>query len=75
MLRFGHNTNELMVNIVTAYEDLDRLVPFVSQLTSKFSEITTAVNNINTRKADVSFGEKGDSTLWSTRLERKSLRI
>ena len=28
MLRFGQNTNELMVNIVTAYEDLDRLVPF-----------------------------------------------
>ena len=58
MLRFGQNTNELMVNIVTAYEDLDRLVPFVSQLTSEFSEITTVVNNINTRKADVSFGEK-----------------
>jgi len=57
-LRFGQNTNELMVNIVTAYEDLDALVPFVQMLVDKFPEVTSVVNNINTRKADVSFGER-----------------
>ena len=57
-LRFGQNTNELMVNIVTSYEDLDMLVPFVESLVNEFPEITSVVNNINTRKADVSFGER-----------------
>ena len=57
-LRFGQNTNELMVNLVTSYEDLDSLVPFVESLVDEFPEITSVVNNINTRKADVSFGER-----------------
>ena len=57
-LRFGQNTNELMVNLVTSYEDLDSLVPFVENLVDEFPEITSVVNNINTRKADVSFGER-----------------
>jgi len=56
-LRFGHFTNEVLVNLVTSYEDLDLLQPLVDGLISEFPQISSVVNNINTRKADVSFGE------------------
>ena len=57
MLRYGMNTQDLMVNIVTAYHDIDKLTPLTDALLKEFSEITTLVNNVNTRKADVAFGE------------------
>lgn len=57
MLRFGFKTGDLMVNFVTSYENPDLLQPMVETLIKEFPEITTIVNNINTRKADVAFGE------------------
>ena len=57
MLRFGFNTNDLMVNIVTSYNDMNRLSPLIDTLLEEFPEITSMVNNVNTRKADVAFGE------------------
>ena len=57
ILRFGHGTGQIMVNIVTSYENLDLLNPLVDGLLKSFPQITTVVNNINNRKADVSFGQ------------------
>jgi 23S rRNA (uracil1939-C5)-methyltransferase len=57
ILRFGHGTGQIMVNIVTSYENLDLLNPLVDGLLKSFPQITTVVNNINSRKADVSFGQ------------------
>ena len=57
MLRFGRNTDQLMVNIVTAYEDMEKLNPLVDALLKEVPEITSLVNNINTKKADVAYGE------------------
>ena len=57
MLRFGVNTGDLMVNVVTSYHDIDKLSLLTDKLLDKFPEITSLVNNVNTRKADVSFGE------------------
>ena len=57
MLRFGVNTGDLMVNVVTSYHDIDKLSPLTDLLLEKFPEITSFVNNVNTRKADVAFGE------------------
>lgn len=57
MLRYGMNTKDLMVNIVTAYHDIDKLTPLTDALLKEFPEITSLVNNVNTRKADVAFGE------------------
>ena len=57
MLRYGVNTNQLMVNVVTAYDDINKLAPLTDTLLDKFPEITSLVNNVNTRKADVAFGE------------------
>ena len=58
MLRRGFFTNELMVNIVTSYEDPDKLKPIKSIITDHFPDIKSIVNNINTRRADVAYGEK-----------------
>ena len=57
MLRFGVNTNQLMVNLVTAYDDINKLSPLIDALLDQVPEITSMVNNVNTRKADVAFGE------------------
>ena len=57
MLRYGIKTNQLMVNIVTAYDDINKLSPLIDILLEKFPDITSLVNNVNTRKADVAFGE------------------
>ena len=57
MLRFGTNTNQLMVNIVTAYDDLNKLSPLIDMLLKEVPEISSMVNNVNTRKADVAYGE------------------
>ena len=57
MMRFGVNTGDLLVNLVTAYENTDILNPLVNGLTKAIPQITTIVNNINTKKADVAFGE------------------
>ena len=57
IIRFGHNTKEILINLVTSYENPEILNPLVDGLLKSFPEITTVVNNINSRKADVSFGE------------------
>ncbi len=57
VLRFGANTDEIMVNIVTSYENTDFLFPLVQDLIKKFPQITSVINNINTRKGDTAFGE------------------
>ena len=57
MLRFGVNTGDLMVNVVTSYHDMDKLSPLTDKLLEEFPQITSLVNNVNTRKADVAFGE------------------
>ncbi|MBT4148857.1 MAG: 23S rRNA (uracil(1939)-C(5))-methyltransferase RlmD [Candidatus Marinimicrobia bacterium] len=56
-MRFGHFTNEILVNLVTSYENPDLLKPLIDGLIKEFPQISTVVNNINSRKADVAFGE------------------
>ncbi|MDE3058038.1 MAG: 23S rRNA (uracil(1939)-C(5))-methyltransferase RlmD [Bacteroidota bacterium] len=57
VIREGKNTGDVMVNIVT-FEDRPNVTKELSrQLTTEFPEITTIVNNINTRKAQVAVGE------------------
>ena len=57
MIRYGFNTSDLMVNIVTSYSDMNKLSPLTDRLLEEVPEITSMVNNVNTRKADVAFGE------------------
>ena len=57
MIRSGNKTNEVMVNFVTSYEKTNLLKPIAKKLLLEFPMIKSIVNNINTRKADIAFGE------------------
>ena len=39
MLRFGVNTNDLMVNIVTSYNDINKLSPLIDTLLKEFPRL------------------------------------
>ncbi|MEE9162830.1 MAG: 23S rRNA (uracil(1939)-C(5))-methyltransferase RlmD [Candidatus Neomarinimicrobiota bacterium] len=53
----GQDDLEVMVNLVTAREDPERLQPLVKELVAAFPQVASVVNNINTRKAAVAYGE------------------
>lgn len=57
VIRFGVNTGQLMVNLVTSYDNPELIKPLADGLVAEFPEITSLVNNINTRRADVAYGE------------------
>lgn len=57
VLRFGIHTGEIMVNLVTSYENPDLLAPVVYMLQREFPQVTSIINNINTRKGDTAYGE------------------
>ena len=69
MIRYGVKTNEIMVNFITSYEKTDLLKPIVKKLLTNFPEINCIVNNINTKKADIAFGE------WEINLSGKNIII
>ena len=71
MLRFGINTDQLMVNIVTAYDDINKLSPLIDRLLEEISGITSMVNNVNTRKADVAYGEFENLIFGNPYIEEK----
>ncbi len=58
VIRKSHSTGELMVNLVTAYRDPERLTPLAATIVAQTPEVTSVVNNINTRKAQIAFGEE-----------------
>jgi 23S rRNA (uracil1939-C5)-methyltransferase len=57
VLRFGLNTDQIMINIVTSYENPDLLNPLVEKLMEKFPRATSIINTINTKKADTAYGD------------------
>lgn len=57
MLRTGQNSGEIMINFVTSYEKPELLQPIAEKIIQQFSQVKSVVNNINTRKADIAFGE------------------
>lgn len=57
VVRQSKHTNDLMVNLVTFYEDDKLMNEFRDEILKAVPEITTIVNNINTRKALVAAGD------------------
>lgn len=57
-LRYSAAFNEWMVNLVTSEERGDLTGPLAELLCRRFENIRTVVNNINSRKAAIAFGEK-----------------
>ena len=58
VIRESSYSGELMVNLVTAYEDRKILEPLAKNLHESNPLITSIVNNINSRKAQIAQGEK-----------------
>ncbi|ACV21575.1 23S rRNA (uracil-C(5))-methyltransferase RlmCD [Slackia heliotrinireducens] len=57
-VRVGHNSGEVMVTLVTRTEQFPTAKKFVRALVSRHPEITTVVQNVNSRKTNVIMGDK-----------------
>jgi len=51
-------SNEIMVNIVTFTKQPELLHPLADLIMSEVPEVSSVVNNINTKKAQIAFGEE-----------------
>lgn len=60
VIRESKSTGEVMVNFVTYGKDEGVMRRFAGQLLKECPEVTTVVNTINSRKAQVAFGETED---------------
>ena len=49
-------SNEVMINIVTSYEDIELLMPIVNKLIDLSDNIKSIVNTINNKKSDSAYG-------------------
>lgn len=57
VVKHSHHTNDLMVNLVTSEYDEDLMKEFTEQIVAEIPEITTIVNNVNKKKAQVAYGD------------------
>lgn len=57
VIKCSHNANDLMVNLVTSYEDDELMNVYCSYLLKEVPEIKTIVNNINLKKALIAVGD------------------
>ncbi len=58
VIRESSFNHEIMVNIVTGYEDVKSLQPLADKLMTDYPQVKSVVNNINTRRAQIAAGEK-----------------
>jgi len=57
VLRESFRSDEFMVNLVTFTDDEKIMTDYSNELVKKFPFITTIVNNVNLRKAQVAYGD------------------
>jgi 23S rRNA (uracil1939-C5)-methyltransferase len=57
MLRHSTAHDQWMLNIVTATEDRDQVMPLAHHMMQKYPDIVSVVNNITSRKAGIAMGE------------------
>ena len=58
MLRHSAARDEWLVNIVTAFEDRDAVMPMADMILARFPKVVSVVNNITARHAGVAIGER-----------------
>ena len=56
-LKFSHHTNDLMVNLVTSEDNEELMKQYTEGLIAQVPEVTTVINNINLKKAQVAIGD------------------
>ena len=57
VIRSAVYKNETMVIIVTSTNDIEKLTPIINEL-KKIKEIKSVINNVNRKKADISYSEE-----------------
>ncbi len=57
VIKHSHHTNDLMVNLVTSEYNEDLMKEYCEEMLKEIPEITTIVNNVNTKKAQVAYGD------------------
>ena len=58
VLRGAVHTGEVMVNLVTSRREADRVDPYVRDLAARHPYVTTWIQNVTARKAEVAVGEE-----------------
>ncbi len=58
VIRQSRYNGEVMVNIVTSEEDTDKLRPLAEKLIATYPFVSSVINNINSRPAQIAMGEK-----------------
>ena len=56
--RYGVNTGQLMIVLVTRTEELPNKQKFIATIKSEIPHVTSIVQNINTKRTNVIFGDK-----------------
>lgn len=57
VIKHSHHTNDLMVNLVTSEDNPELMTEYTEDLNVNVKGITTIVNNISTKKSQVSIGD------------------
>jgi 23S rRNA (uracil1939-C5)-methyltransferase len=57
VIKHSHHTNDLMVNLVTSEDKPELLAEYADELNCSIRGITTIVNNVSTKKSQVSIGD------------------
>ena len=63
VVRVGHNSGEVLVTLVTNADEFPSSKSFCRELVKRVPQITTVVQNVNTRQTNVILGEK-ERTLY-----------
>lgn len=58
MLRHSVSRDRWMVNVVTASDDRDAVMPLAETIMARFPEVVSVVNNITARRSGVAIGER-----------------
>ena len=56
IIKHPKHSDQVMINIVTAYEDIDLLMPIVSAIKKISPNIKSIINTINNKKSDSAYG-------------------
>lgn len=58
VIRSSHSSGEIMANVVTSRYDEKIMASYAELLRNEVPEVTTLINNINTKRAQIAVGEK-----------------
>lgn len=72
VVRQSKRTNEIMVNLVTRTDDPSFMKSYTERLVREIATVTTIVNTLNTRKAQIAYGEQ-ERVYWGEGVMRERL--